>query len=39
MHEGIESALASRELPAREIGAMNHMMPKQGYLSDRDSPN
>jgi len=36
MHEDIKSALARKELPTPEIGAMCFMMSKQGYLSDRD---
>jgi hypothetical protein len=36
MYEDIKSALARKELPTPEIGAMCYMMSKQGYLSDRD---
>jgi hypothetical protein len=36
MHEDIKSALARKELPSQEIGAMCYMMSKQGYLNDGD---
>ncbi len=36
MQEDIKSAIARKELPAPEIGAMSYMMSKQGYLSDHD---
>ena len=34
MYEDIKSALAKKELPPPEVGAMCYMMSKQGYLSD-----
>jgi hypothetical protein len=36
MHERIVAAVATRELPAPEPGAMSYMMAKDGYLSDSD---
>jgi hypothetical protein len=36
MYGEIKSALARKEWPTPEIGAMCYMMSKQGYLSDRD---
>jgi hypothetical protein len=36
MYEDIKLALARKELPTPEIGAMCYMMSKQGYLGDRD---
>jgi hypothetical protein len=33
--KGIEAALAARQLPPLESGAMSYMMSKQGYLDDR----
>ena len=34
--EAIAAAVAKKELPALETGAMGYMLSKQGYLSDRD---
>jgi len=34
--DAISAAIARKELPAMESGAMCYMMSKQGYLSDRD---
>jgi hypothetical protein len=34
--EDVKAALAKKELPAVESGAMCYMMSKHGYLSDRD---
>jgi hypothetical protein len=36
MSENVKAALARKELPAPEPGAMCYMMSKQGYLNDRD---
>ena len=36
MFEAITAAVAKKELPALEAGAMCYMLSKQGYLSDRD---
>jgi len=36
MTEAITTAIAKKELPAMEPGAMCYMLSKQGYLSDRD---
>lgn len=36
MIEAITAAIANKELPAMEPGAMCYMLSKQGYLSDRD---
>jgi hypothetical protein len=36
MAEDIKAALAKRELPALESGAMCYMLSKQGHLNDRD---
>jgi hypothetical protein len=35
MFEDIRAAIARKELPPVESGAMCYMMSKQGYLSDR----
>ncbi len=34
--ETISAAIAKKELPAMEPGAVGHMLSKHGYLSDRD---
>jgi hypothetical protein len=36
MIETIKEAVASKELPAMEVGAMCYMLSKHGHLSDRD---
>ena len=36
MFAALEAAIASKQLPAPEAGAIGYMMSKQGYLSDRD---
>jgi len=36
MYGDIKSAIASKQWPTPEIGAMCYMLSKQGYLSDRD---
>jgi hypothetical protein len=36
MYQDIKSALAKKELPMPEIGAMSYMMSKRAYLNDRD---
>jgi hypothetical protein len=36
MVEAISAAIAKRELPSMEPGAMSYMLSKQGYLSDSD---
>lgn len=39
MMETIKTALARKELPALEPGAMSYMMSKQAYLTDEDDHN
>jgi hypothetical protein len=34
LHESIVAAVAKRELPVPEVGAMSYMMAKDGYLGD-----
>ena len=39
MFEEVKTALAKKELPALESGAIGYMMSKQGYLSDHEPPH
>lgn len=36
VREAFKSAVAGKQLPSPEIGAMGYMMSKSGYLNDRD---